>query len=52
VAGCFKCDNEFSGSLNPVNLQSEEILAAMKRLYSMDLVSYETVMLSLTFSRL
>jgi len=34
-----KRDNEFSGSSNPVNLLSEEILAAMKSLYSMDLVS-------------
>ena len=39
MAGCFKWDNEFSGFLNPVNLLSEEILAAMKILYSMDLVS-------------
>jgi len=39
VAGCFKPDNEFSGSLNPVNLLTEGILAAVKMLYSMDLVS-------------
>jgi len=39
VASCFKRDNEFLGSLNPVNLLSEEILAAMKSLYFMDLVS-------------
>jgi hypothetical protein len=39
VAGCFKRENEFSSSPNLVNLLSEEILAAMKRLYSVDLVS-------------
>jgi len=39
VAGCIKHDNEFSGSLNPVNLLTEDILVAVKLLYSMDLVS-------------